>query len=583
MRKVLMVAFTFLAGCAVPSEDSFQKIESLSLGRSEASIEKVQESLDSRTQIVLRNKEFQTPRRVERELQKIKIDFSVTDQELISLAIDHIAKVFSGYNLKPLNIRRGSRFAYVTFTQWFLNREIHGARLIVRLNGDGDWLTMNSSLIDPVLLQNLESQQKSNSKFDIQKHLFSDENILSSRAVIYPRKEVNESFNFYLAQELVTFSDLNEREVWRWIDETSGQVIALHDPAQSFDDDQVQVTGTIVPNTAGDKLIEAFFPNITAFSGVDKIIANHLGQFKKSTLKKPDTKIILENEFFSVVSNAKKDREFNVDASKVNELTKIDISEGPSIEERNVFYWLMFARDYLANKLKYDGMKYRLDAYTNYGHEFDNAFFMPLTKTLSFGAGGKFLKNTALSRDIVIHEFGHAVTQDIYGTVVNYEFNAMNEAFSDFLAASITNDPLVAEGALQERVNRPYLRTVLNTFVYPKDFSGKAFHEDGQMFSGALWDLRQNLGASKVEQMVHEARLAQAKTIAEFLKELLAIDEDQDDQNPFTASKNERAIWKAFKDHGLVSDVEFKEAPKENLTIPWKSGCLEVSEAIHVH
>jgi hypothetical protein len=153
---------------------------------------------------------------------------------------------------------------------------------------------------------------------------------------------------------------------------------------------------------------------------------------------------------------------------------------------------------------------------------------------------------------------------------------------SDYFAAEITNDPTIGQGALLpafiQRRGTEYLRTVENNFSYPKDYLGNSFHDDGQMFSGALWNLRKSLGADLADKMIHEARLAQAKSIREFLIELLKIDESKDDHNPFTASKNERAIWKAFSSHGLNSNTHFIEGKKEDLTIPWKRlGCLSVN------
>jgi hypothetical protein len=362
-----------------------------------------------------------------------------------------------------------------------------------------------------------------------------------------------------------------------WLDEDSEKILGFYDAAHRLD--SLQATGTIVPNAPGDMVREVFFPRITGIlSDNAKVVADAHGQMPRSVLQSAGLKILLENEFISVVSNASKLREYPVDLSKLaSDSSAFSINDGPSLEERNVFYWLTQARKYVVEQLKFEAMGYQLAAYTHYGHDYDNAFFMPTLKTLSFGTGGKILKNTALSRDVIIHEFGHAVTQEIYGTYASYEFNAMNEAFSDYLAAAVTNDPVIAEGAMQERTLKKHLRTIENQMVYPTHFSGKSFHEDGQMFSAALWDLRKTLGAERTDAMVHEARLAQAKTISEFLRELLVIDEREDDQNPFTSSKNERAIWKAFKNHGLVSDVRFQKAPTENLTLPWKrEGCLGV-------
>jgi hypothetical protein len=208
------------------------------------------------------------------------------------------------------------------------------------------------------------------------------------------------------------------------------------------------------------------------------------------------------------------------------------------------------------------------------GMEMDNAYFNPLfsklgAPVLAFGVGKNVLRNTALARDVVIHEFGHAVTWKIYGMKANYEFSAMNEAFSDYLAATMTDNPTIGEGSM---VKMPYLRTVENDLVYPKNFDGGYFHVDGQLFSGALWEIRKQLG-DFADILIHEARLSQADTIAEFMAAMMHADDLLDpkrDDKWATLSPNFHVIRKAFLKKGLNSLVRFGQKPPEDLTMPWR-------------
>lgn len=576
MRLSIVWVAAAIVGCAGSEKPSLINQGALSLDKTQTDFKESQQSWGSSARLTLENTDFQSPRRLEQDVAKKNVQASTSDEDLLLLAKRHLSQNFPSTSLRFVNIRRGERFAYLTFQQTQEDIEILNARIVVRMGGDGEWLTMSSTLVNPELLTNLSLEKTPVPSIA---HLMSEPyQVIATQPVIYPRKEESE-MKFYLAHQITAFTLDTQQEIWLWIDQATQKPLGAYNPATALD--TVQIKADVVSNAPGDSLLEVFLPRVTALFENSKLIADEKGQFDRQALLKPGARIVLENEYVSVISNATKTRDFVVDPGQIpGDASALKVNGTPSLEEINVFYWLMQARKFLSEELNYKGMTYQLAAYTHYGNDYDNAFFMPATKTLSFGAGGKFLKNTALSRDVIIHEFGHAVTQDIYGTITTFEFNSMNEAFSDYFAATITNDPLIAEGAMQERTGRKYLRTVENTFTFPKDFTGRAFHDDGQMFSGALWDLRKALGPKKADAMIHEARLAQAKSIREFLKELLAIDEDSDDRNPFTASKNERVIWKAFKNHGLNSAASFEKAPEEDLTISWKRGCWGVSEGL---
>ncbi|MDB5038452.1 MAG: hypothetical protein JWQ35_1980 [Bacteriovoracaceae bacterium] len=579
MRLWLLGTVLVLSGCGSTldssSSSSLNKsiaTETLSLDRGTTSFQAVDKSIDENTKVTLENTDFKSPRRIERDLNPSALSVGTPDEDLVTLATKQAKDLNPNLELQFLNISRGSVFAYVTFQQTFHQLEVQGSRLVLRLNGEGNWVTMSSTLISNELLNKLPTEE--HSKISSADYFAMPHHVLEEKSVVYPRRDDAGVMQVHLARRFAVFSLDEHQELYVWVDEQTKKAIGAYNPATAMD--TIQVRGTILANSPDDKSpIDVFFPNVTAILDKGKkIISDDMGNFDKTLLGAAGAKIVLENEYLSVYNNHKATREELVDSTATN---AVQLTSGTALEDRNVFYWIMVARKVLTEKLKYNALNYRLGAYTNYGDHYDNAFFMPLTKTLSFGSGGKIFKNTALGRDVVIHEFGHAVTHAIYGTVQNYEFNSMNEAFSDYFAASVTNDPTIGEGVIKYYEGRKYLRTVDNQFIYPKDFSGVRFHDDGQMFSGSLWDLRQKLGADYVDQLVHEARLAQAKTIREFFKELLIIEKNRGDRNPWTTTNNIDEIWKSFQSHGLMSDTSFTKAPPEDLTISWKrqqQGCM---------
>lgn len=569
---ILGAGFCLLSACA--SQDLVDQLR-----RSDLSIENAQtrftesnQSLGDR-KVTLVNTDFSSPRRIENLNQTSPVSTADTE-DLKLLAEAHAKELFSDYELRLLQIRQGDRFAYATFQQTFKGLDIFEAKLIVRLTKSGDWKTVSTTLVSPEILAGLSDNV---SKLKETSHYFNKPHIvLRQRDMIYP-KRLGETLKVFRAKEITLFSTEDQLELWLWIDQDSGEMLGAYNPAAHMA--PMKVVGTVSPHSPSDTLIDAIFPSVSAlFNSKETVNADAQGYFDREKLFGKSAKVVLENPFVSVLNNAKADSAVHLSDDMLKQ-TELNIDQGPAPEERNIYYWIMEARKFLHEKLNFDGMNYQLVATANFGERFDNAFFMPMTKTLSFGAGGIYFKNTAMARDIVMHEFGHAVTFEIYGMQNGYEFRAMDEAMSDYFAAEITNEPKIGQGALLpaliQRRGTEYLRTAENNFVYPKDYLGDSFHDDGQIFSGSLWNLRKAVGAEVADRMIHEARLAQAKSIREFLLELLVIDERSDDSNPLTASKHERAIWKSFLDHGINSRTQFIEGEKEDLTIPWKrEGCL---------
>ncbi|HLC48444.1 MAG TPA: M36 family metallopeptidase [Candidatus Norongarragalinales archaeon] len=135
---------------------------------------------------------------------------------------------------------------------------------------------------------------------------------------------------------------------------------------------------------------------------------------------------------------------------------------------------------------------------------------------LAFGDGGV---DDAEDADIILHEYGHAIQDNsapgIYlGTADNGygdETGAMAEGFSDYWAASSTYEYSLASGFPTNYIGEwdakgyatpaPYLRVVDSTKKYPSGMVDKV-HEDGQIWSGALWELFQSLGREKTDKIV---------------------------------------------------------------------------------
>jgi parallel beta-helix repeat protein len=164
-----------------------------------------------------------------------------------------------------------------------------------------------------------------------------------------------------------------------------------------------------------------------------------------------------------------------------------------------------------------------------------------------------------LYAEVIYHEYTHAVTSVIYDGIdfpYRAEPGAMNEAWSDYFGCALTPSqrPFIGDGGLIER--RPAgFRTLDNDYRREIDFSNQV-HFDSQMFTAALWEIRQMLtpqiGEEAMDQMVHFTRYAHAHTFEEYLLALLVEDDTRyGDGNLGNGTPHCEVIYTAFGKHGM--------------------------------
>lgn len=227
-------------------------------------------------------------------------------------------------------------------------------------------------------------------------------------------------------------------------------------------------------------------------------------------------------------------------------------------------------------------------AYTHWSDD-DVSFFRPSTDTLHFGYGGI---PDAEDGDIVVHEYGHAVQ---YAQNPNWgcmavqppypagrcQMRAMGEGFSDYLAAVVhaafgdpayqsVNAACVGEwDSTAYRANPPLptcLRRVDSDRTFPADpadLSGDIY-EDGQIWSRALWDIRNALGGGVASQIIleHHFSLPIDATMPQAALEVLEVDAE------FFGGANEAALRHVFCARGILRDADCVVPALETFFVP---------------
>ncbi len=147
----------------------------------------------------------------------------------------------------------------------------------------------------------------------------------------------------------------------------------------------------------------------------------------------------------------------------------------------------------------------------------DQSFYSVADDSLRFGDGAV---DDGEDAEIVAHEYGHAIQYAQNPCWGGGEMRAMGEGFGDYLTAGFfadAGDPdyqSLHAGCVGEwdataysDDEPPCLRRVDLDKHYPEDLIGDE-HDDGEIWSRALWDLRQRIGGAAADRIVLEHHFA---------------------------------------------------------------------------
>lgn len=164
----------------------------------------------------------------------------------------------------------------------------------------------------------------------------------------------------------------------------------------------------------------------------------------------------------------------------------------------------------------------------------DHSSYDARRRRLSYG-GGRFIDG--LDGFVVIHEYSHALIDDLNPSLMGYEAKIIHEALSDYFAAQTFDQSCYAPYDARER-DLKCERDLQNNRRLPEDFSISNPHEAGLILSGALWDARSSIGASLVRSSLLEAliRIDKEPTLQGFWKKFMSSVLRQEGPNAGTST-----------------------------------------------
>jgi Zn-dependent metalloprotease len=161
----------------------------------------------------------------------------------------------------------------------------------------------------------------------------------------------------------------------------------------------------------------------------------------------------------------------------------------------------------------------QLAAIVHIGTNYDNAYYSSVTGQIYFGDGSypgnvNGLNDLAKEVDVVAHEFTHALIDEYRPGMFGKDGAALHEGYSDYFAASLTNDPQVGEYVVPAPEAAGVIRNCDNNFRYPD--APTSPHARGRVWGGACWDLRKELGQEVSDFLVFGSILLLGTTAPTF-------------------------------------------------------------------
>jgi hypothetical protein len=329
------------------------------------------------------------------------------------------------------------------------------------------------------------------------------------------------------------------------VDANSGQVLYRKDLIDYYSLDGY-VDGMIYPATPFDSLIALPFAHeYVRFPGLDSTLTDTSGYFHYDApdLNPRDLRAALNGEFVYVLNDQGAEAALR-DTITPGETLQVSWTTANSRhDERNCYFHVNVIHSFI--KLLdpgFEGLDYPLICNVNL-NQTCNAYWDG--SSINFFMRGGGCENTGEIADVIYHEYGHGITDFQYRPYS--PSGAEHEGWSDYTAATITNQPLIGRGFQGEG---SYLRTVDNNNRYPDDWVGEP-HTDGLIISGALWDLRESLAprTSYCDSLFNFARYGHSNNYEDYLVDVLEFDDDDD--NLYNGTPNSDLIYAAFDLHGI--------------------------------
>ncbi len=497
-----------------------------------------------------------TPHRIQGK--GLKVAGFVSESNAAALVNDVVRSNANLLGADPDNLRlisnekHGGRW-YADFQQIYDGLDVIGGRVHVRLTENGAVTTLGSDFYPGIAVSTRPSLSevntvliaKDNTGFDAR-----TDNVLSSRLVVLPVVR-GDQVTYYLAYEMrlkIERDPATGREpaLWRvYVDANSGNVLQKQNEIR-YAAVYGNVSGYIKPAYITDpNQQENFIDEYVDVTSYGQAITDNNGNYsiEAGSGGMRTVTAMLKGRWARILNNNGSAASFSDSVAPGSQKNILWTSPGSIASERNAYYHSGIVHNWIKTvDPSFTGMDRQTPIYVNEPN-YCNAYWDG--SGITIGAGSGSCQDLALFCDVLYHEYGHGIAD--YQYTPFSPSGAMHEAFADYTACTITNEPYIGEGLFGPG---SYFRNIDNSLKYPNDLTGEV-HDDGRILAGALWDLRETLAPNihLADSLFHYARYGKADNFFDYYTDVLETDDD--DGNLANGTPHYFEIVESFGKHGI--------------------------------
>lgn len=177
-------------------------------------------------------------------------------------------------------------------------------------------------------------------------------------------------------------------------------------------------------------------------------------------------------------------------------------------EQVEAYYAVDKSQDYI-HKLGFTEVNNEAQDFSINTFAGDNSFYDPEVDMITMGEGGV---DDAEDPEVIWHEYGHAIQDDVVpGFGETEEGGAIGEGFGDYWAVTMSiptsrgfDLPCVMDWDATSYTDAPHCLRRTDTGKTTDDMDGEV-HDDGEIWSNALWDIHKALGRDRANKVILEA------------------------------------------------------------------------------
>jgi len=362
----------------------------------------------------------------------------------------------------------------------------------------------------------------------------------------------------YRLVDRVKIQTMDPPALWRsYVDANSGEILARENDLR-YDTLVGQVTAKVHPAQPSDPLVTVPLRDDVVGTALDSVYTAPDGRYALPGIS-AGTPILtgLRGPYAEIVRSAPGSPVLQFNAPVNDTLNFLWQFPAADSSEADAFYHVHVVRQYLRKiEPAFTALDYRVPVTVNIP-ALCNAYWDGVGVNFfrwGIQGNGRACANTGMMSDVIYHEYGHGRTQFMWDPFS--PSGAMHEGLSDYLAATITNQPIIGRGFFGPGTS---IRTTENTIKINQPSCAGEVHCVGNAIAGSLWDLRRNLIAAGpdsataialADSLFHYAGYGGAPWHDDYLLDLLAVDDD--DANLLDGTPHFNAICAAFSGHGIV-------------------------------